>query len=238
MRNEHETSRLSDYLDGELGPEHRAAVAAHLEVCSECRDTLDELRAVATAAGALPELPPERDLWPGIAARLAPRGGPVDVPEGDEGVIPLAVAGRNRRRVAMTVPQLMAAGVALVLFSAGAMWLTVTDGGAPGLPGADLPVAAGAAAAVSPATTVAFADFDRAIGDLEQEYEARREDLDPETIRIVERNLAIIDEAIGEARTALEADPSSQFLSAHLATAMRQKMGLLRQAAMIAQTET
>ena len=40
------------------------------------------------------------------------------------------------------------------------------------------------------------------------------------------------------AREALATDPSSGFISAHLANAMRQKMELLRQAATIAQSET
>lgn len=221
---EHDTTRLSEYLDGGLTPGERAELEAHLAGCTECARTLEELRAVVTEADRLPQLPPERDLWPGIEDRLTPR----DAARADaEPVIPI-----HRRRVAVTVPQLMAAAVALILFSASAVWLAVGGAGEPG-PG---PVAS--AAPEARVTTVAFTGADQAIAVLEEEYRSRRDALDPETIQVVERNLAIIDQAIAEARAALTADPSSEYLSTHLAVAMRQKMDLLRRAATIAQTET
>lgn len=223
MTNQHDTARLSDYLDGELQPTERAELEAHLAECRACADTLEELRAVVTEAGRLPELDPERDLWPGIEARLAPRG------YAGADVVPI----HSRRRVIMTVPQLAAAAIALVLFSASAMWLAVGAG-----PGATTDTTVATAPGMSAATRVVFTDFDQAITALEVEYRSRREDLAPETIRVVERNLAIIDQAIAEAREALTADPSSGFLSTHLANTLRQKLDLLRQAATIAQTET
>jgi anti-sigma factor RsiW len=234
MTNRHETARLSDYLDGELSPAERDAVERHLAECEECTSTLEELRAVVSAAGRLPERPPARDLWPGIEARLTPRGeaaGHTAAPaDGDEAELVVPI--RRYRRVVMTVPQLIAAAIALVLFSASGVWLALGGEGAPG-------PATVAVTADSPlVTTVAFAGFETAMSSLEAEYRSRRDDLDPETIRVVERNLAIIDQAITEARDALAADPSSGFLSTHLANAMQQKMDLLRQASMIAQSET
>lgn len=221
MTSEHDTARLSDYLDGELSAPERAELEAHVAECTTCARTLTELGAVVEAADRLPAIPPEADLWPGIEARLSPRG------EASADVVPL-----SRHRVAMTIPQLAAAAVALVLFAASAVWLAI-GGEAGSSPGSVVLPEAG-----TPTTAVAFADFDQAIDALEEEYRTRRESLDPETIRVVERNLAIIDQAIGEAREALAADPSSGFLSSHLADAMRQKLDLLRQAAMIAQSET
>lgn len=221
MTNEHDTERLSDYLDGELSPGEVAEIEAHLAGCEACASTLEDLRTLVSTAGNLPEVPPERELWPEIEARLEPRGRQA----------PDVLQLRPRRRVVMTVPQLIAAAIALVLFSASAVWLAV---GGTGTPAAG-PSLAGASSAV---TNVVFKDFDRTIESLEQEYRSRRAELDPETIRVVERNLAIIDQAISEAREALAEDPSSGFLSAHLADAMRHKMDLLRQATLIEHTET
>ena len=65
------TDRLSEYLDGELSPVERAAVDAHL-VGPQCRSTLDALREVVSDAGSLRDSPPARELWSGIAARIAP----------------------------------------------------------------------------------------------------------------------------------------------------------------------
>lgn len=224
MTHDHDTARLSGYLDGDLTPGERAELEAHLAECEQCASILDELTDVVSAAANAPDLPPERDLWPGIEARLSPRG--EAGPDRDD-----VVALHARRRVVMTVPQLLAAGIALILFSASAVWMAV---GATGPVGSE-PVLLSPAV---PATTVAFTDFDSAITQLEQEYLGRRDELDPTTIQVVERNLAIIDQAIREAREALRTDPSSEFVSSHLANAMRQKMSLLRQAAALAQTET
>lgn len=48
--NEHDTGRLRAYLDGELSPEARAAVSAHIDRCARCAD---ELRLLESRAGAV-----------------------------------------------------------------------------------------------------------------------------------------------------------------------------------------
>ncbi len=76
--------------------------------------------------------------------------------------------------------------------------------------------------------------FDRAVTDLERTLVEQRDELDPRTIVIIERNLAVIDEAIRQARAALDADPANTFLNSHLADARRRKLELLRRATSIA----
>lgn len=227
MRRDEWADRLSEYIDGDMGERDMEALEVHLLECGECAVTLEELRAVVAEAGALPAVPPERDLWPEIEARLAPRGGARATPDAD--VIPL----RRRRRVTFTVPQLAAAGLALALASASGTWAALRRATA-------LPAGAAAVNAPPPqpesgvATPVSFVTtYDAAVTELEHEFERRRADLDPETIIVVERNLDIIDGAIAEARRALAADPSSAFLNEHLAETMRRKMDLLRQATSI-----
>ncbi len=85
-------------------------------------------------------------------------------------------------------------------------------------------------------TPANFADaaFDRAVSDLERTLVEQRDELDPRTIVIIERNLAVIDEAIRQARAALDADPANTFLNSHLADARRRKLELLRRATSIA----
>jgi anti-sigma factor RsiW len=83
-----------------------------------------------------------------------------------------------------------------------------------------------------PAPTAA-ADFgigryDAAIAELEEVLDTRRSKLNPETVRIVEANLAVVDKAIADARSALAADPASRYLNTHLANTMRRKVDLLR----------
>jgi anti-sigma factor RsiW len=212
----HEAERLSEYLDGDLTPPARAEVEAHLRDCPECAALLDELATVVTAAGELPEVAPGRDLWPGVRARLRPRGAGAGVRTGV-----VSVAGR--RRIILTVPQLMAASLALALASGGAVWAAL---------GAPVPTGAPVAATAGPASglpVVLAAAWEPAMSALESEYEARRGELDPETVVVIERNLAMIDDAIREAWQALAADPSSGFLNSHLAEAMRRRANLLRE---------
>ena len=51
---------------------------------------------------------------------------------------------------------------------------------------------------------------------------------------IIERNLKAIDDAITEAKTALDNDPANPYLNSHLADARRRKLDLLRQATSLA----
>ena len=72
------------------------------------------------------------------------------------------------------------------------------------------------------------ADFDRASDDLSHIFAAERGRLRPETVAVLERNLAVIDVAIGESRAALARDPANAELRRFFAAASRQKVELLR----------
>jgi len=78
------------------------------------------------------------------------------------------------------------------------------------------------------------ADFDRATNELGLILAAERERLRPETVALLERNLAVIDAAIAESRAALARDPANAELRRFFAAASRQKVELLRWAARVA----
>ena len=82
----------------------------------------------------------------------------------------------------------------------------------------------------------ADAQFNAAVSDLERILRDDRDRLDPRTVLILERNLKAIDDAINEARMALDQDPANPFLNSHLADARRRKIDLLRHATSIAST--
>lgn len=73
--------------------------------------------------------------------------------------------------------------------------------------------------------------YAREVEELEMVLRKSRGALAPETIRILEENLAIIDRAIREAQTALADDPNSDMLVDLLRSAYQRKLELLRQAA-------
>ena len=213
------TERLSEYIDDELTPGDRTALEAHLASCRECTDTVAELRAVAERAHHLPARPPVNDLLPGIESRLSRVRG--------FSVTERATAGRDRR-FSFTLPQLVAAGLALMVMSGGGVWVLQHGGRATSLP----PVAADPLPDPGHIATAGIAEqrYDAAIADLQQALEAGRAQLDPTTIAILEANLKAIDVAIEQSQAALAHDTENVYLNNHLAAARQRKLALLRRA--------
>ncbi len=215
------TDRLSEYLDDELEPADRAALDAHLSSCRECASTLEELRAVAARAASLAPIPPTADLWPGIEARIS------------RGVVTRFKA-RTARRFSFTFPQLVAAGLALMVLSGGSVWLSQFGGRNTSLPPVDSTTLDSGIAPVM----LKDPQYDQAVSDLQDALAAGRADLDPETVRILESNLQAIDHAIEQSRRALQADPANIYLNNHLAEARQRKLALLRRASALVATKS
>jgi anti-sigma factor RsiW len=219
------TGRLSEYLDGELEDGERVALESHLQSCGECSAIVGDLRRIVRRARTLKQQVPERDLWPGIASRIG-----ATAVEPDQ-VVDLTTRRRSPRRWSFSLPQLAAAGIALMTISGGTVWLL--RAGAPQsviAPVASVPTPNPTVvrAGVRPSATQSYA---AAVADLEQVLADGRGQLDSTTVRVIEQNLQAIDRAIAQAQRALDADPANLYLNTHLAETMRRKLDLLRQAA-------
>jgi anti-sigma factor RsiW len=215
------TARLSDYLDGELTDNERSALERHLDACPTCSAALDDLARVIDRARRLPSRPPAVDLWSGIAARI-----------GADAVHTPVAPVRARRRWSFSLPELAAATLAIAVVSGGSVWFLAGRSPAPAVPTGPVAVSPGPAPTLAQ-PAVAEQRYDAAVADLERVLDQGRGTLDTTTVRIIERNLALIDRAIADARRALAADPGNAYLNAHLARTMRRKIDLLRQAATI-----
>ena len=204
------TNRLSEYIDGELDTTEHAALEAHLETCGHCYATLADLREVVARSKALVDREPTKDLWAGIRAGMTPARDAAHRP-----IRPSA------RRFAFSVPQLLAASIALALVSGGGVWMSVKPSTPEPVVTSTRPRGLG-----TPVTWTSQAD--QAVAELENALTRNESELDTATVRVVRQSLALIDRAITDARAALLRDPGNTYLNLHLANTMRRKVELLR----------
>lgn len=221
--------RFSEYLDGELDRREAEEMEVHLEACPGCRRLLRDLEQIRSRARSLPDLTPDRDLWPGIAAGiLEGDSGPPGVIALHPGALLPAPGERTRRVFRITYPRAVAAGLALALVS-----------GSLGAGIAGFLRSSGEISGESPPPWVQLVsdaspnlgDAAREVARLEGLMAQHRSRLDPETARILEKNLVVIDQAISESIRALESDPGNAFLENHLARSVQAKAEYLREAA-------
>lgn len=223
MKTDGFTSQLSDYIDDELSAAERQSIETHLAECGACRATLGELRRVVAQAANLSDSAPMNDLWPGIDARIRTGSTTARVSPFRRAV---------SARLSFTIPQIAAAGLTLMVLSGGLVWMARS-----GDPRADVQPIRAQVQEEEPAVTPAnFASkhYDAAVAELERTLDEGRKSLDPETVRVLEQNLAAIDRAIDQCRRALESDPSNVYLNTHLADARQRKLVLLRRATALA----
>ncbi|MCC6694920.1 MAG: hypothetical protein IT365_04725 [Candidatus Hydrogenedentes bacterium] len=196
-------TRLNDYIDGLLSPEAAREVEAELERDPEYRAEEQALRELLAEATRLPkEIAPERDLWAGIALQL----GEQETPRTER---PRSAFSRFRYAA-------LAASLA-AMFLAGIYFARMPyPGEINGNAVADL--------------VALDAEYDQARTALTQALDESRDRLSPETVAVVDENLAIIADAVGEIRGALEKDPGNPQLIRSLVAAYDQEVDLLKRA--------
>jgi hypothetical protein len=192
---------LDDYVDGTLPAESLALVETHLADCNRCQAEVAVLRALGADARALPRsVLPARDLWSGVEARMRAGAGA----GGEAARVPRLRSAFPTFRV----PALIAAAFALVL--AGGVLATVYQ------------------------RQTGFAleqqRYARATAELATRLAADPSHLAPDTRAVVERNLAIVDQAIHEAESALANDPGNTELEQMVLARYAQRLALLRRA--------
>jgi phage tail sheath gpL-like len=229
----------------------------HLAGCPDCAALVSDLRKIVRGAGDLPLLSPQRDLWSGIEARIeAPvvalptrsagtAAAAQEVMSAEAAATPAVIgtAAAAPRATTPVPPRPLFAAVAawrryaiaaslLVAVTAGVTYvLTARTSGA--VAGRDTVATAPAAGAgvLAVSRSSATETFDREIASLRRVVDDRRNELDPVTLGIVEKNLKVIDHAIAESKAALANDPSNAFLSDRLTYAYDAKLQLLRELA-------
>lgn len=193
-----------------------------------------ETRAIVRAAAALPPLTPSRDLWSGIESRIAAKviALPVTVQPADH---PASLPAVHPAR--LPVRRLAIAASLLIAATAGVTYSLVKHSAAGGVAAtsdsSSITSRAPGAGVQQVSLPTAEQTFDHEIGAMRTIIDARRKDLDPATLSVLEKNLKVIDSAIAESKAALAKDPASEFLMDRLDTAYDTKLQLLRGVASI-----
>jgi hypothetical protein len=206
--------RLDAWVDGTLPDAERREVETHLAGCPGCRAEERQLRQLLAHAAALPRsVSPPRDLWPGISQRIE-RGRAWSWPWIGSWSPVLAVA----------------AAVVVAILAVVLRQPAPTPAHTVVLPS---PAAGGyevhpATVQMDPVLVAMERDYQIAAGALLAALQERKDELEPETLASVERNLAVIDEALAEVHRALEKDPSSPELNRMLVSTHRKRVDVLR----------
>ncbi|MEN8162891.1 MAG: zf-HC2 domain-containing protein [Acidobacteriota bacterium] len=198
---------MNDAVDGDLRPDLTERLEAHLDSCPECRRHMDDLRSLVTAAAGLSsELVPSRDLWPGIEGRLT------GVPSSRWPV----------RSVVLAVAALVVVGFGLSLLRAPTTGPQLAPSADPGIVQAHNRTAT---------LDDVRLEYRQARDELMEVVQARSGEVSPETLQVIENNLALIDRAIDEIEMVLAASPGEGRLDRHLLLAYNRQIELLRWAA-------
>jgi anti-sigma factor RsiW len=207
---------LSEYVDRTLGRDEHAQVARHLETCEACRQLVDDLREITRAAAALdPSIPPAR-VWTRIEKEIRSEG-------------PRPAEGRRGKAQALAASWTYLAAAA-VLVLAVFIGVRFRPSSSPD-PGAAVDAAAAdaaAAEAVEAELKLAEAHYQKAISGLERIASTEKATLDAATASTLQKNLAVINQAIDESRAAVRAEPASQQAQHSLIENFKTKLALLQ----------
>ena len=213
---------LNDYVDDALDASGRADVEAHLAQCADCRSAAAALREIRDVARTLdPRDPPARS-WPRLQRAIALEHGARGVEKAEPGV-----GARGARRQLWIG---LAAAAALVIATAtGLRYADFTSRPSPAVaaPGAANANTDAAAAAVEAELKQASEHYEKAIQGLETIANSGKGALDPQTAATMQKNLAVVDQAITESRAALRAQPASAPAQQSLLESFKAKLALL-----------
>ena len=244
-------SALADLLDGTLTPSDRGRMDAHRLDCAECDALAADFIRIKAEAAALPMLSPSTDLWAGIESRIGAEVIQLPVHTGEMQVetsdvvesaatfiapiSPLA-AGAWRPRTVAPWRALAAASVLIAVTSA----ITWSVAKVTTTRVASVQSDSGFEVAMAATRNVRLTSgrsldetYDGEIATLRRLVDERRADIDSVTLAVVERNLAVIDQAIAESKMALAQSPTSAFLLDRLTDAYDSKLRTLRAIASI-----
>jgi len=204
---------INDYVDGALDAARRAEIERHLASCITCRQLADDLREIAQTAAALDDRVLPVRAWTRIERAIALEPAPA------------AKGGRSTYAwMAIAAAVLLAAAIGVQMARLGRQ-IPPTNAAVTGNGTTDT---AASATAVETEMREAEQHYENAIKGLEQIAKADGGELDPRTAATLQKNLDVVDQAIGESRAAIRAQPASDSAQQSLMENFKTKVALLQ----------
>jgi hypothetical protein len=210
---------IAEFVDGSLDAAGRRALERHVEGCVNCRALVADLKSIQAAAFTLQRHDPPVKTWEAIRARIAAE--------------PLHSA-RGRVLAWPRTPTAwglwVAAAAALIVATTAGIYPLLDNRRHQDAVAITAPADnADPIASIQAEFEAAEAHYDKAIRGLEQIAKTDSGDLDPQVAAVLQKNLQVIDRAIGESRAALKSQPASSDAQNSLFDAMRTKVAVLQQ---------
>jgi hypothetical protein len=233
---------INDFVDGTSDALERTSVEQHLATCVACRQLVDDLREIKRATGALESREPPARVWRRIeraielereadlARRLRAEGASASLAGAgttQEPADPFSSESSWRKRG--TAPFWLAAAAAIVLATlVGLRFMPGRNSAGNPSRAVETGSVGDAAQSIESELRLAEAHYEKAIKGLEQIANTDQGALDPRTAATLQKNLAVIDQAISESRAAVRSQPTSEPAQQSLVENFKTKMGLLQ----------
>ena len=216
--------RINELVDGDLDRAARAELDAHLATCASCAALAEDLEVVRRASRSLPTLDPPERVWTAIARQL-----PV------QAINRSASRSREWVKVTLAIAAVLRAAVAITMLvrRGRSVESQVAESASPATPAQPGPQAGTQSADSADLKSLqselqqAESHYENAIQKLETLAKDRRT-LNPQDAAILQKNLLLIDSAIGESRAALKTQPANEMAQESLFEAFRSKIALLQ----------
>jgi hypothetical protein len=221
---------IHDYVDEALDAGERAEIAQHVERCAECRRLVDDLREIRSAAAGLHDDVREAPVraWTRLERAIAMDPRTQSSPSSQNKLFLRAPrALRSLSFLAAAAAVIVATAIGLQ-FRAARQAAPVAASQSASPAGGSIASAPRGAETVEAELRAAEEHYTKAINGLEQITKSEQNALDPGTAATLQKNLAVIDQAIGESRAALRAQPASEPAQTSLVENFKAKIGLLQ----------